>query len=133
MKRNGVWIIAILIALLLGLLIGRRTGPDPTAGLVLDDSRDGCYKVAVERGSKATFLIVEVVDGETGPTHFVSDKEGQREKEICVDGAAPQAGTASDSPDEPHIVVFGLTGAAECLDGLCQAYEDYPLPWPPPE
>ena len=145
MKRNGILIIAVLIAILLGLLIGRSTAPegekhDPSAGLVLDtESEPGCARVSVEAGSDATFLVVETYDG-ANTNEFAFVTKDTETRTYCGSGG-PATVSASGMAvafaadlegDGPGIVIFNLGKTKKCQGGFCvDYYEDYPQPWPP--
>lgn len=109
-KTLGLALVAVVVGFGAGYLVG--PGPSPSAGLNWEPTPDGeCTLIWVDPGKNLTFSVVPQGTGEP-PYQITAD-----------DGKVRQCG---------GFKVFQVRAAQDCaVGGLCDHYDDYPLPWPP--
>ena len=109
-KTVGLVLVGVFVGFGAGYLIG--PGSSPSAGLNWEPTPDGeCTLIWVDPGSHLTFSVVPEGTGE--PAYQI--KAGDDKVRQCG-----------------KFKVYQVHAAQQCGGGgLCDHYDDYPLPWPP--
>lgn len=115
-RTVGLVLVAVFVGFGAGYLVG--PGPSPSAGLNWEPTPEGeCTLLWVDPGSDLTFAVVPE---ETGLDYQI--KAGDDKVRQCGEFKVYQVQAAQQC---------GGGGGGGVGGGLCDHYDDYPLPWPP--